>query len=197
MSEFFNLLFDWRELVALGVDVTIYFIMALVGTGLFVLRLAIALFGGGDSDFDMHADDHAGDSSFTFFSLLSILAFFMGAGWMGLTCRVNWDMSSMTSALAAAGFGTALMAMASGLMAFARSLNQVVEYDLATAVGHTASVYMSIPARGEGRGKIKVAVSGRLKMMDAISTGPSIPEFRSVKVIAVRDDGAFEVEPEF
>ena len=137
-----------------------------------------------------------GDSTFSMFSLLSILAFFMGAGWMGLTCRVNWDMGSMSSAIAAAGFGFVLMLLASGLMALTRSLNQGVEYDLETAVGHTASVYMSIPEKGEGRGKIKVTVSGRLKEMDAISTGPRIPEFKSVRVISVRDDGTFVVEPD-
>jgi len=197
--EILDLLFNWTDALHFGVDVLAYMVLALLGTIFFILRLVVALFFGGDGgdiDGDLGDVGH-GDATFSMFSLLSILAFFMGAGWMGLTCRVNWEMSSMTSALAAAGFGTVLMAMASGLMAFARSLNQVVEYDLATAVGHTASVYMSIPARGEGRGKIKVTVSGRLKMMDAISTGPSIPEFKSVKVVAVRDDGAFEVEPEF
>lgn len=181
-----------------GVDVVVYLILALLGTIFFVLRLVIALFFGGDGgdvDGDLSDVGH-GDSTFSMFSLLSILAFFMGAGWMGLTCRINWDLSSMTSAIAAAGFGFVLMAMASGLMALTRSLNQVVEYDLGTAVGHTASVYMSIPAKGQGRGQIKVTVSGRLKMMDAVSNGPRIPEFRSVRVVSVRDDGTFVVEPE-
>lgn len=179
-------------------DVVAYLVMALVGTVFFVLRLVIALFFGGDSgdlDGDLGDVGHA-DSAFSMFSLLSILAFFMGAGWMGLTCRVDWELGSMVSAMAATGFGLALMIMASALMAFARSLNQVVEYDLNTAVGHVASVYMSIPARGEGRGQIKVTVSGRLKMMDAISNGPPISEFKSVKVLSVRDDGTFVVEPE-
>ena len=173
-------------------------VMALVGTVFFLLRLVFALFFGGDGgdlDGDL-ADVGHGDSTFSMFSLLSILAFFMGAGWMGLTCRVNWELSSMASAMAAAGFGFALMVMASGLMTLTRSLNQVVEYDLQTAVGHTASVYMTIPERGSGRGQIKVTVSGRLKMMDAISNGPKIEEFRSVKVIGVRDDGTFVVEPD-
>lgn len=178
-------------------DVVAYLIMALVGTIFFVLRLIFALFFGGDSggDGDL-ADIGDGDGAFSMFSMLSILAFFMGAGWMGLTCRIDWELGSMVSALAATGFGVALMVMASGLMAFARSLNRVVEYDLATAVGKTASVYMSIPERGEGRGKIKVSVSGRLKMMDAISNGPPIGEFKSVKVVSVRDDGTFVVEPD-
>lgn len=171
--------------------------MALVGTVFFVLRLLMALFFGGDGDVDGDmADIGDGDSAFSMFSILSILAFFMGAGWMGLTCRIDWELSSIVSAMAATGFGLVLMLMASGLMALTRSLNQVIEYDLETAVGHVASVYMSIPKRGDGRGKIKVSVSGRLKMMDAISSGPSIAEFKSVKVLSVRDDGTFIVEPE-
>jgi hypothetical protein len=179
-------------------DVVAYLVMALIGTVFFLLRLLLALFfgdGGGDVDGDL-ADVGSADSTFSMFSLLSILAFFMGAGWMGLTCRVDWGLNSAVSALVATGFGVALMLMASGLMAFTRKLNQVVEYDLGTAVGRIASVYMSIPERGEGRGKIKVTVSGRLKMMDAISSGPPIGEFKSVRVVSVRDDGTFVVEPD-
>lgn len=193
-----DVLLNWTDALSFGMDVVVYLIMALVGTLFFVLRLVFALFFGGDSgdiDGDLSATGHA-DSAFSMFSLLSILAFFMGAGWMGLTCRVDWGLSSMVSAMSAAGFGMALMVLASALMAFARSLNRVVEYDVNTAVGRTASVYMSIPERGKGRGQIKVTVSGRLKMMDAVSNGPRIPEFRTVKVLSVGDDGTFVVEPE-
>lgn len=174
----------------------IYLLMALTGTTFFVVRLVIALLfgdGGGDVDGDMSVAP--GDGAFNMFSLLSILAFFMGAGWMGLTCRIDWGMSSMASAAAATGFGFVLMMMASGLMLIARKLNRSVNYDPATAVGRTASVYMSIPKRGDGKGKIIVNVSGRQKTMDAISTGEPIREFKSVKVLSVRDDGIFLVEP--
>jgi hypothetical protein len=190
-------LFNWNDALRFGFDVIAYLIMALVGTVFFLLRLLMALFFGGDGDADGDLSDMGhGDSAFSMFSILSILAFFMGAGWMGLTCRVDWGLSSVVSAISATGFGLVLMLMASGLMAFARSLNQVVEYDLQTAVGHIASVYMSIPKRGDGRGKIRVNVSGRQKMVDAISNGPAIAEFKSVKVLSVRDDGTFIVEPE-
>lgn len=190
-----DILFNWDDALRYGMDVLIYLIMALVGTAFFVIRLAIALFFGGDGDVDGDMADVGGDGAFNMFSILSILAFFMGAGWMGLTCRIDWDLNSMVSAAAATGFGFVLMMMASGLMAFARKLNRTVSYDTATAVGRTASVYMSIPMKGQGNGKIQVSVSGRLKTMDAASVGPRIPEFTSVKVISVRDDGTFIVEP--
>ena len=194
-----NILFDWGAALALGTDVVVYLVMALIGTTFFVLRILTALFfgdTGGDVDFDtgMDAASHT-DASFSFFSLLSILAFFMGAGWMGLTCRVDWSMGSFTSAMAASGFGFGMMLLASGLMAVARKLNQTIEYDLNTALGKTARVYMTIPPKGEGRGQIEVSVSGRRKIIDAISSGDKISEFQTVKVIEIRDDGAMVVQP--
>ena len=191
-----DILFNWDDALRYGMDVLIYLIMALIGTTFFVIRLAVALFFGGDGgDMDGDLGDAGGDGAFNMFSILSILAFFMGAGWMGLTCRIDWDLNSMVSAAAATGFGFVLMMMASGLMAFARKLNRSVSYDTGTAVGRTANVYMSIPEKGAGKGKIQVSVSGRLKTMDAVSNGPRIGEFSSVKVLSVRDDGTFIVEP--
>lgn len=191
-----ELLFDWKAAFSMGTDVFVYLMMALVGTTFFVLRLLIALFFGGDSDFDtVDHFDGASDSSFSFFSLLSLLAFFMGSGWMGLTCRIDWGMGGLASAAAAAAFGFGMMMLASGLMFTARKLNQTVDYDLETAVGKTARVYMSIPKQGGGRGQIEVDVSGRRKVLEAISRGEKISEFSSVKVIEVRDDQTLVVEP--
>ena len=166
-----DMLFDWQVALNYGTDVVVYLLMALVGTTFLVLRLLLALFVGGDTDFDTDMDlAGASDAAFSFFSLLSILAFFMGAGWMGLTCRVDWDMGGLASAAAAAGFGFAMMMLASGLMYYARRLNRTISYDLDTAVGKTARVYMTVPKKGDGRGQVEVDVSGRRKVLDAVST---------------------------
>ena len=101
---------------SMGTDVVVYLVPALVGTVFFVLRLFVALFFGGDSDFDTgdHFDGST-DASFSFFSLLSIPAFLMGSGWMGLTCRIDWQMGGLASAsaAAAAAFGFGMMMLAS------------------------------------------------------------------------------------
>ena len=77
----------------MGTNVVVYLLLALVGTVFFVLRLLVALFFGSDPDFDTgdHFDGPTG-TSFSFFSPLSILAFFIGSGWMGLACRIDWQM---------------------------------------------------------------------------------------------------------
>lgn len=184
-----ELLFDWKAAFGLGTDVVVFLIMALVGTTFFALRLLLALIFGGNSDFDTGDQfDGTSDSSFRFFSLLSILAFFMGAGWMGLTCRIDWHKGGLAFVASAAGFGFGMMSLASGLMLLTRRLNRTIDYDLATAIGKTGRVYMTVRPHGKGRGQVQVDVSGRRKVLDAVSSDGKIAEFSSVRIIEIRDD---------
>ncbi len=191
----FDALFDWTELVNRGVDVVVYVVMAGVGTFLFLIRLAASAFGGdADGDLDVDAGGHT-EGAFAFFSLLSILAFFMGAGWMGLACRIDWGLSSLVSSFIAAGFGFLMMLAASGLMYFTRRLNSHVQYDVATAVGRTGRVYTRIPPRGQGSGQVEVTVSGRRMILRAASAGEGIDSFTEVRVTSTKDDESVIVEP--
>lgn len=193
MLDLVKLLFDWQAMAERGADAVVYAVMALAGTLLFLVRLAMALFSGdGDGHSDMSIDS---DASFSMFSLLSILAFFMGAGWMGLACRLDWGVGRLGSSLVSTGFGFAMMLAASGMMYLTRRLNRDIRYDVGTAVGHTARVYLTVPAKGNGHGQVEVSVSGRKKVLRAQSTGPEIAAFRDVRVVEVRDDETLIVEP--
>ena len=136
MTRVLEILTDWLSLASIGADAVTYAAMALLGTTLFVLRLVVAMFGDilGEFGLDLETDT---DNSFTLFSLLSVMAFIMGTGWMGLACRIDWGLSRPVSAVVAVGFGAVMMAISSGLMYVARSLNKTVTYDLQTAVGRT------------------------------------------------------------
>ena len=187
MARALELFWDWSNLMALGGDAVTYSAMALVGTVLFLLRLALAMFGDVLGDFEIDADTGS-DASFTLFSLLSVMAFIMGTGWMGLACRFDWGLSRPVSVVIAVGFGALMMVLAAGLMYVTRSLNRTVTYDLQTAVGKTAQVYLAIPARDAGHGQVQVTVSGRLMTLDAVSDGPALDAFTDVLVVDVRDD---------
>jgi hypothetical protein len=189
-------LFNFSELAKFGGDAVTYFFMAGVGTLLFLARLVMGLFGGDAGDFDADVDFDAGsDASFTLFSLLSVMAFVMGTGWMGLACRVDFGMSRAPSAFLAIGFGVVMMLLASGGMALMRRLNEHVEIDPSTAIGHTGRAYINLPAKGQGLGQVQVSVSGRLKTMPAASNGKEIRAFTEITVVEARDDGTLIVEP--
>ena len=189
-----DLLFDWGGLMEKGADAATYFVMALVGTLLFLLRLVFALFAGDGGDFDADVDGGT-DASFTLFSLLSVMAFIMGTGWMGLACRIDWGLGRVPAVLLSVGFGVAMMFLASGLMYMTRRLNRTIRYDPRTAIGRTGRVYMTIPGKGQGSGKVQVSVSGRLMTLNAITRGEGLPAFTDVKVVEARDDDTLVVEP--
>ena len=189
-----DLILNWPALMALGYDAVVYLVMAAGGTLLFLIRLAFTYFGGGGGDFEVDGDFDA-DGAFTFFSVLSILAFFMGAGWMGLACRLDWGLGRLPSSLIAAGFGFVMMLAASGLSVLARRLNLTISYDLGTAVGRTARVYLTIPEKGQGKGQVEVTVSGRRKVVNAVSAGPRLEAFTDVKIVDARDDDTLVAGP--
>ena len=164
------------------------------GTLLFLIRLGVTYFGGNGGDFDVDADFDS-DSSFAFLSVLSILGFFMGAGWMGLACRLDWGLGRFASSVIAAAFGFAMMLAASGMSYYARRLNQTIEYDVRTAIGRVARVYLTIPEKGQGHGQVEVSVSGRKKVLRAVSAGPRLEAFTDVKIVDARDDETLVAGP--
>jgi len=195
--QFLETLFNWAKLVSIGPDAVAYFVMAVVGTVLFFIRLGITFFLGGDGgDFDTDMDAGVDtDATFSFFSVGSILAFFMGAGWMGLACRVDWNLNGLATAFISSGFGFVMMLMASALMALTRKINATKDYDVKTAVGKVGRVYLNIPEKGEGHGQVEVTVSGRRKIMRAMSTGPAIKSMSDIRVVEAREDETMVVEP--
>ena len=191
-------MFELDRYLALGVDAAIYFSLAAIATLLFLLKLAVDLFfGGTDTDFDAGDVDSHLDSTaaFTLFSTLSILSFFMGVGWMGLACRVSWGLGPAVSATVSTAFGVALMLLSAGMMHGLRKMTHEPRYEVGTAVGRTATVYLTIPPKGGGQGQIEVTVSGRRKVMQAVSAGGEIPAFAVVRIVGVGDDEVFVVEP--
>lgn len=190
----------WSLLSGAGFDAVFYFFFAALGTLLFLIRMGISLFLGGDTDIEldpgvMDADvDFDTDHAFNILSIQSILAFFMGAGWMGLIARFDWELSRIASGFAAVAFGLFLMSFSAWLMLMIRKLEKSTPYDIKTAIGHTGRVYMSLPAKGEGAGQVEVSISGRKKIMPAISTADAIDSFTSVTVVDVRDDETLIVE---
>ena len=181
-------------------DTSVYQAMAIIGTALFGIRIVLMLLGG-DGGLDLDIDHDAIDGVpadhgfFAWFSLLSILAFLMGAGWMGLACREQWGLDATLSAFIAAGFGFLLMYLAALCLAAMRNMDSSGNYDIEHAVGATGRVYRKIPARGEGTGEIEITVDARRKVLPATSVGAAIESFASARVVSVEAGETLLVEP--
>lgn len=183
-------MFDMEQYLAVGLDAGIYFVIAIASTLAYLLKLGLG-FLGADSDIEAGMDS---TDAFSLFSVLSVLAFLMGLGWMGLLSRVNWEFGAVLSGLLATGFGLLLWAGSAGLMYGIRRMVHVPRYEPRSALGQTARVYLTVPPKGEGRGQIEVTVSGRRRIMAAVSTGDEIPAFAAARIVDIKMGDVFVVE---
>lgn len=168
--------------------VQIYYYIAVFATILFVIKLAIfTIVGGGtevSGDFNTEFDS---DTSFSFLSFQSVLAFLMGFGWMGYAGLKQLGWSQLNSLLAALGVGILFMAVSAALMFSVRKLEKNVKKDKSTAIGKTGKAYTTFDEKGYG--KIEIEISGQLSVVDAFNmTDTPINSFDMVEVVGVKDN---------
>jgi len=63
------------------------------------------------------------------------------------------------------------------------------------AIGKIGKVYLSIPEKGKGLGQVQVIVQGRLKTLNAVSSGPGINTGEQIIIFDINEDRNLIVEP--
>lgn len=195
----------------------VYLVCAVVGGTLLVLQTVLTAIGGGHGDADGHlggdlahdvphgvgpdadAHGHAGhDGSeglfvkwLSFRTIVACLTFFGLAGLAAQHAGVS-DAAGLGIALVA---GTAAIVAVALLMATLSRLQSGGNLDLRNAVGRVGKVYLRVPPKGEGHGKVSVEVQGRFAEVVAVSAGPSIPTGADVRVVALVSPETVEVAP--
>jgi hypothetical protein len=172
----------------------IYFCIGLGASVFLVLQIITLLFGigeTGETEIDLSGDGEADATvdladGFHLFTLRGLVAFFAIGGWTGLALA---DISTGLSIAGALLSGTlALVAMAF-LMRAIMQLRSSGNIDNAKAIGKIADVYLTIPAKGNGAGKINLTLEERFVEINAIQEGSEpISTGAKVKVTAIVGD---------
>ena len=183
-------------------------IPAVLGTTVFLIRLglmAIGGFGDGvdgvdidvdvDADVDLGADVEGGDSTHAFelLSVQSIAAFLMGFGWGGVGGLVGFDWSFPMSMLTGVAFGAGLVWLLGLLMKAMYDLQSSGNVCIQDAVGAQGTVYTNVPAKGDGRGQVRVVVNQRARIYNAVSDGDAIVTNSDVRIVRVNEDHTLTV----
>ena len=197
---------------ALTIDLQAFYALGALGTGLLIIQLIMTVLGAGHDGMggtdgltgtDGLAMDHvmpdAGanlehGSGLGLVSTRSVIAFVAGFGWTGAMARHSgWSM--LLSVATALVVGFSLMFLVFWLMRWLYSLRGSGSLDYRNAIGATGTVYVTIPAAGQGSGQIQVLVQGRLATVAAASAGPqAIASGRTVKVIQLLTGNTLLVE---
>ena len=187
----------WSALIPLQM---VYFCIGLAATVFLILQIITLLFGFGDDGSDLSGDgadidvdvDEGGEfqleasDGFTLFTVRGLVAFFAIGGWTGyILAPVNTALAIIVSLVA--GF-LALVLMAYIMRAIMR-LRSDGNIEISKAIGLTASVYLSIPPKDNGFGKINLTLEERFIEVNAVQNGnETIPTGTSVKIVATSGD---------
>ena len=164
---------------------------------IFLLQMVLSLFGADhDSDASGHSDVSVSDDAgipFQFITLKNMVAFFAIFGWTGLLCMQS-GMAPWLSLLLAVLGGLVMMTIMASLVYFMSKLADDGTIDSTRAVGCTGDVYLIIPAKRAGQGKIHIKVQGRLVEYQAVTDDEAdIPTGSVIRVISMLSDKVFIV----
>lgn len=183
MAEWYN---------GLSVFEQIYFWIALIASVFLIVQIVLLCFSsfGGDADLDGDGEiDVDMDSGVSLFTTKSLTAFLSIGGWAGLlTCSAvadNLQWLSIIIALVAGGAAWAGVYFA--LRGIAKmQCNGALQTE--KLVGQRATVYVSIPQKRSGRGKITLEAQGKYTELDAVTDGDRIAVDEVVEIIATQNE---------
>jgi len=165
----------------------IFWIIALPSTLIFLGILIMTFFGGdvgedvGDTDMEIDADEGIGFQFITFKNLIGFFAIF---GWIGIASIRNGSSMSTTLIIAFIS-GLAMMFIMAGIYYLLSTLVDDGTLKVNNAIGRLGEVYMNIPIKGEGFGKIQITVQGTLRTMEAVTNDKEVLKVGSI--VKVKD----------
>ncbi len=184
-----SILPNWSEI---GVFEQVFWIITIPSTVIFLLLLVLTIFGSDadvDVDTDIDADISNGDFiPFQFLSLKNIVAFFTVFGWSGIGF-INAGLEPLMVIAFATLCGLLMMFLMASLFYFMSKMAESGTLNMNNAIGKLGEVYLVIPAKREGMGKVQLNVQGSIRTLDAITDDEtSIPTSSIIQVKNVIDD---------
>lgn len=163
--------------------------IAIVFSLLFIVQTIFSFLGGDGAE--GHSDESIGEDDgihYQFFTIRNMVAFFTMFAWTGITCTSLGLGKGLTVAVST-GTGVLLVVAMVIILASASRLRASGTLQMKNALDKVGEVYIPIPAKRSGQGKIHIQVQGRLQELDAVTDEEVIlPREKMVKVVDIIND---------
>lgn len=168
-----------------------------IPTSLIFILQSIMTFVGTDASDGVNADfdgDFEGaETPFQLFSLRNLINFLLGFSWSGISffgLIKNSLILISTSVLV----GVAFVGVFFVIIRQIQKLAEDNTFDIQKLINKTGEVYLSIPAKKSGKGKIQISINGAFHELDAITEHDTLPTGSFIKVVKAIDSDLVIVE---
>jgi len=103
-------------------------------------------------------------------TLQTIVTFLAVFGWVSIIC-ISSGLTNIASLLIGAVCGLIMMIIVAKMVQATAKLAENGTLNLKNAIGETATVYLPIPPKNQGTGKVTMQVQGRFCELDAVNAG--------------------------
>jgi hypothetical protein len=146
-----------------------------------------------DTDIDTGADIKI-PLNFRLFTMRNIIIFFTIFSWAGIVGVKN-DYSKIHTIIFAFLLGAVVVVILSTVFYLLLRATESGTMDIKNAIGAEGDVYLTIPEKGKGVGKVQLIIQGSLREVEALSGGREIRTGTKVKIIKITEDNYLLVEP--
>lgn len=184
----------WNELAILE---QVFLLVAIPSTLIMVIQAIMLMFGIGDGEeADLDADDvfDGGDGDLALFSVRGVVTMLAVTGWSGFALLDA--LPDVWAILLAVVLGVLSLVGTAYLMRAVYRLQASGNLDVENAVGKVAEVYIPIPPKGTGSGKVTMTLQEKYCELNAITTSEEkLKTGTYVRVVAVDGTRMLVVEP--
>lgn len=196
-----DVFYEWYN--GLPSTLQVYWVIALITSLVFLIQMVLTFIGIGDADADT---DFGGDTDFSdgstldaggamqLFTMRNIINFLLGLGWGGV-CLYSVIPNAVVLSIVAILVGVAFVYVFILIYRQMRRFEKNGAFDIKECVGHTVDVYLTIPAKRSGSGKVQVSFYGSVQELAALTDSDSpIRSGAKVRILEIVDGGTVLVE---
>ncbi|MCM1108188.1 MAG: hypothetical protein NC388_03905 [Clostridium sp.] len=170
-----------------------YWACAIISSVLFLVQMVLMITGMDFSDVDIDLDMSDTDTGFSLVSIKSLITFFLGLGWAGVSF---WHLvpNKVWLGLLAVLVGFVCMLLFFFALKQVLKLEHEGNYNPSDCVGKVADVYVPIPGEKSGNGKVQLSLNGSVLEFAAQTEGARLVTGCKVRVCGLLDNDTLMVE---
>lgn len=173
-----------------------FWIVAAVSSIIFIIQTLMTFIGADASDgveADFNGDFDGADAPFQLFSLRNLINFLLGFSWTGISFYNSIENKTILI-LVSLIVGVLFLIVFFVIIKQLQKLGEDNTFRITQTLNKSAEVYLPIPERKTGIGKIMISINGSFHELDAMTENDRIGQGALVKVVKIESDNLLIVE---